>query len=1529
MNLPSGFFAKFNAHVVTHGGWMIYTHGIARFVGLLALLSLSTASLVLDEAEQQETVDVNDKWGSKHEAKNQAALFAKRQRLEAVMCMVYLYTCILSIVSLSARPAHGNVIKKHLVLILLVTFGVYFWRDVFPLATYKWNIADPTHAGILWAKVIVLSITAIIIPLVVPRQYVPFDPDYPAEPSPEQTASLFSLLSYTFLDPLIKKAYALPHLSPDQFPPMSDYDFAKNLRARSFKHLDTFSGAPNRYMFWGFMSLFRREYLTLVVVVTLLVMASFVSPIGINRLLHYLETGGVNTVMRPWFWLMWLVSGPVITSLAFQYYIYVMTGTLVRTQSIVTQLVFEHALRIRMKAELPDSRKNKDGDATPSSDKDLSTPTGEPVSSSPAAEDSASGSSGDDSLSSTTNVGTSSQTTLPKAANNKNKDQKTKVEDHTSSSSSKNLTGRINNLVTTDLENLVDGRDFLLCFLLIPLQITLCVVFLYNVLGWSAFVGLATMVALFPLPGYVAILLRNVQAEQMKRTDARVQTVTETMSVLRMVKLFGWEGKMQGRIDDKRREELKFIRKRQFLNLANGILNFFIPTVIMKQPLNASIVFSSMTVFDMLRGQLHMGFAYFSMMITAKVSLDRVDSFLRETELLDQFTPDSTANFLPQDEHPRDVIGFRDATFTWSADTDGALTPSKRKFLLKVEDEVLFRRGKINLITGPTGSGKTSLLMALLGEMHFVPTTPNSWYNLPRDGGVAYAAQESWVLNETIKENIIFGNPYDEARYKKVLYQCGLMRDLELFDAGDETEVGAKGLTLSGGQKARVTLARAIYSSAEIILLDDVLAALDVHTSKWVVDKCFAGDLSEGRTILLVTHNVALVKSIASHVVVLGTDGLVVNHGSFSAVFAHEPQLVKEMNKEEEVLEKTDEVDVEPTEIPKGKGDGKLVVAEEVELGHLGWDALKLYLLGLSGSHYLVFFSIFFGSLLVIYGAQTVQTYWLGIWAAQYEDHRHFEVDIAYYLGIYVALLLSAMGLYCIVFAVYVLASIKASKSLHLQLVHSVLNTTLRWLDTTPTSRIIARCTADIRSVDGPVSMYLFTLCEMSLEMACKLAAVILMTPVFLFPGLLVAVAGGWLGQIYIKAQLSVKREMSNARAPVLGHLGAAIEGLTSIRAYSAQDRFRQDTLQRIDRYTAAGRIFYNLNRWVCIRIETLGAVFATAVATWFVYYQSGTSSDTGFSLNMAVGFSGMILWWVRILNMFEVEASSLERIQQYLKVEQEPESTPEGVPPAYWPASGDLVVEKLSARYSPDGPKVLRDISFVIKSGERVGVVGRTGSGKSSLTLSLLRCIYTEGEMWYDGRLTTNINLDDLRSNITIIPQVPELLSGTLRQNLDPFDQYDDATLNDALRAAGLFALQSEMDEDRITLDSAISSGGSNLSVGQRQILALARAIVRNSKLLILDEATSAIDYKTDNIIQTSLRNELKKDVTLITIAHRLQTIMDADKIMVLDAGEIVEYDSPRTLLKLEDGHFRALVDESGDKEHLYAIVEGHGDDH
>ncbi|KAF8213492.1 hypothetical protein K438DRAFT_1956873 [Mycena galopus ATCC 62051] len=1528
---PVGLVAEVKEHVSHHGGGVIFVFKLVRLVACLALLGFSIASLAITEAHKSETgqASIFGKWGKKHPKKNHdSPALTVTEWLQLALCMTFFYTSVLAITTVSAKRRWSQVAVKHLNTVLLVTLIVYGYRDLFPFITYHRIPLDASEGWILWGKVFALLTAAAVVPLFIPRAYIPVDPKNPMPvPNPEQTASIVSTMFYFFLDPIVFLGYRVPHLSHDQLPPLSDYDYTGNLKAKNFKHLEV-SVSNKRHLFFGLIWTFRLEYLTMAATIIVMACSNFASPIGINRLLDYLEKPGEEPAVKPWFWIIWLFLGPMIGSTSFQWYIFMATRTLVRCEAILTQLVFEHALRIRVKAETADKKSSTSGTSTPA-ESEAPSPIDQEDSSGDETLNSADAdaASRDETLRASSSSVKSTTSSKTKGKGKDAKEVKTEGED---SGDAGNLVGKITNLVTTDLGNITDSRDFLFLFLLIPLEIALCVVFLYQVLGWSSFVGMGVMVLLFPLPGYVAKMVQTVQQQRLKKTDARVQAVTETMNVLRMIKC---------RVAEKREEELNWLWKRQLLDLLNGTLNFFIPvvtmvttygqfptfeadhtltTVIMGESLTASKVFSSMSVFDMLRNQLHFIFWALSQAVTGKVSLDRVNEFLHKTELLDVFAekdPDTQELFVPADAESNEKIGFRDATFAWTSEkADGSLTPSRRKFTLKVEGEMLFKPGCINLVVGPTGSGKTSLLMALLGEMHFVPSGPTSWYNLPRAKGVSYAAQESWVQNE----NILFGAEYDEARYKKVLHQCALERDLELFEAGDATEVGEKGLTLSGGQKARITLARALYARTEIILLDDVLAALDVHTAKWIVDKCLRGDLIKGRTVIMVTHNVAMAQPVATYVVSMGLDGHIHSHGSISEALATDEILAEELSKDQEVLDKkTDEVD--PLPVGEKKPDGKLIVAEEVEEGHVSWDSLKLYFKGLGGNHTLLFFTFFLTGLGLTELSNAVQTWFLGYWASQYSLHDSSEVDVFYYLGIFCILMMIGLILYAVSFIFYTLGVFRASKSIHKQLVESVLGTTLRWLDTTPTSRVIARCTVDIRTVDGPISQGLWGLLEMSMSMLVKFAAVILFTPLFFIPGVL---ALKDIQQIYIAAQLSVKREMSNAKAPVLGHFGAAIAGLTSIRAYGAQNSIINISLDRIDKYTRTARTFYNLNRWVCIRIDVLGGLFAASLAYYLIYFQTYNPSNVGFSLNMAIGFSGMILWWVRVLNDFEIQGNSLERIRGYIDIEQEPKPTPAGIPPAYWPASGKLSVEGLSAKYSTDGPNVLHDVTFNIQSGERVGVVGRTGSGKSSLTLALLRCIFTEGTVYYDGVPTSTINLDALRSNITIIPQIPELLTGSLRKNLDLFEQYDDATLNSALRAAGLFALQNEMDEGKITLDSEISSGGSNLSVGQRQILALARAIVRGSKLLILDEATSAIDYKTDTVIQSSLRNELPRDTTLLTVAHRLQTIMDADKIMVLDAGRIVEFDTPKELLKNKQGMLRALVDESGDKHTLYKMA-------
>ncbi|KAJ7643885.1 hypothetical protein FB45DRAFT_896346 [Roridomyces roridus] len=1505
---------------------MILAYRIARLLGCVGLVGLSVASWARRDPSEKHGKD----WVQ-----------------GSVLILPYVYATILAACTVHPGKAQHRVIK-HVNVVLFAAFCVYAYRDIFPLATY--TRVPHKEEPFTWAKIALLFFTAVVVPVCTPGQYIPLDPLNPQKAiNPEQNASIFSFSFFFFLDHIIFLAYRKSELKEDELYPLCDTDNGNHLVSRSFPHLDSFSGGKfgRRYIFLGLMRVFWREFTVLAFLMILRVVANYSGPVAMNRLLQYIETGGQDAVVRPWVWIGFIFLGPIFGAIVFQYYIFINTRSLVRLEAMITQLVFTHSLRIRLKAEQPEKEDEQgsgsDSSSTsgPASRAESDTTENRTVTPDTEEENQTRGQDDDTTVQASSSSIKSTTTSTSGKANQESDAVKSARE--RAKKADGGMVGKINNLVRMKFifvinlrlaGNIGDNRDFLYLVIYIPLQLSFGIWFLHSLLGWAVWVGLASIILLAPAPGYSAMMMRMIQRERMQRTDGRVQSVSEAslrlylvVDILCKIKLFGWEGKMKDRIDGKRTDELVWIRKRRILDLASSMVNFVIPivtmcltygclyTLVMKQPLNASKVFSTMTVFDIIRDSIAQVTWWLNYLVTAKVSLDRVDDFLKKTELLDAFDEKDGPVLFPAAEVVEDdKIGFRNATFTWSKETDGAQTPSRRQFTLRIQDEVVFQRGRINLIIGPTGSGKTSMLMALLGEMHWIPSSPDSWYNLPRSGGIAYAAQESWILNETIRDNITFDTPFDEERYKKVLYQCALEPDLALFQAGDKTEVGEKGLTLSGGQKSRLTLARAVYSHADILLLDDVLAALDIHTSQWIVEKCFGGDLIQGRTIILVAHNVALTQPIADFVVTFGADGKVRAQGSLSEMVKR-GSLASKLHKDQKLLDKADqEVDPKPAEEAAKVADGKLILAEEVELGRVSSHSLKMYFSALSNNRPIFFLFCFVGGLLFNQSFVALRTWQLGYWARQYDDRPVEDVDVIFNLSMFVLIAFVSSSTLALIFIYLVYGQLRASKVIHQTLVDSVLRAPLRWLDVTPSSRIIARVTNDIRAVDDSIPNAIWPLAAMLSSMVVRFVAAIIYAPVFFFPGVAVGFVGNWIGQIYIAGQLPVKRHMSNARAPVLAHryFHSLHPSAVSIRAFGAQNKFGVESLSRIDRYTRAARNYYNLNRWVAVRIEMLGALFAAGLATYLVYFRPTSAGDTGFALNMSISMISMLLWCVRILNDFEVQGNSLERIQGYIDIEHEKPTSETGKPPAYWPASGDLCVRNLSARYSEDSPEILHSLSFDIKSGERIGIVGRTGSGKSSLTLSLLRCIPTTGSVVYDGIETSELNLDALRSSITIIPQVPELLSGTLRANLDPFSQYDDADLNDALRSAGLFALQSEMDEGRITLDSPISSGGSNLSVGQRQIFALARmhltvlhrAIVRKSKILILDEATSAIDYKTDSIIQNSLRKELNG--------------------MVLDAGNIAEFDSPKQLLKIEGGKLRALVDESGDKDILYAMANG-----
>ncbi|KZT36414.1 P-loop containing nucleoside triphosphate hydrolase protein [Sistotremastrum suecicum HHB10207 ss-3] len=1448
-------------------------------------------------------------------------LQGKTEKQLNIFFIVYsLYGAALSVLTLLGPRDSRYLLSSHLSFIHFVAFSIYIVRDIFPLAVGEGS-ADEQDGPSGWIRLALLGVSGFIIPIILPRKGYPEDSEAALSLPLHATASWLSYSCYSFLDPIVYTAFKKSNLQLDEVPALTLDDQTKSLTTKSAPLIDPVELGHSRSLIWGMLSIFKNQYFVMGCIGAFQSLNEFSEAIATNRILKSLEKGNSETKIETWVWILLLVIGPVIGSLIMEFALHLQNIVNVRFQAILTQLILTHSLRVRM-----DTVWTSSGSPSAITGSSESAPPASPATSATVISETASASrvktEDDGASNSTTSTPAASSSQLtPEDEDSAEIQQadgvgaKKTQDDHY---------GKINNFLTSDMDNIRFIQEFFRPVWSV-FRALLSIGILYTILGWSVFVGFAVMIACIPIPGYTSKLLMRLQREKMKTSDTRLSAVNQAMNALRMIKFFAWESRIESQIADKRAAELWYIFWNTILQVCNNSMNALFPlaamlstyatfTLGMGGELTASRLFSSMVVFGRLESYLGQIFWVIPEIVDAKVSLDRVAEFVNNGERY------STAPNTAPEVADVTTVHIRDAVFTWDKPSSA---PAIRQFKLEVNGELKFHTGRVNLICGPTASGKTSLLMALLGELHFLPLSPSATCHLPRGGGVAYAAQESWVLNATIKDNILFGLPYEKSRFDKVIYQTGLLRDLSLFEAGDLTEVGERGITLSGGQKARITLARAVYSTAEVVLLDDVLSALDVHTARWVAEKCIGGDLLKGRTVLLVTHNILLCTPIADYVISLGPNGKIVSQGTVDEALKKNHALKAEIEAEKDALRREEEVealegssdDVDTSE--KSAKAGKLIVAEEMAIGHVTWASVNLYISSLGGPFFFVAF--FVGA--IIESLFDVITKWFyGYWSSQYEGKKASEVHVHRYLGMASGLevfhLLVVIGIY----SFFATGAYRASRSLHQRLTKSVLACTLRWLDTTPVSRVLTRFSQDCQAIDSGLPSLVSSTTRRTIKLAIYLITVIIASgwPA-LSIGIIVAASGVFFGQLYIKAQLPLKRHLSTLRAPVLGHVGTALQGLVSIRAYGAQEAFIEESMKRIDAHTRVARTYWCLNRWIGVRMDMIAIVFSGVVISYMVYGRETPAATVGFTLVLINSFSRQLLEWVRQVNNLEVQSNSVERIKEFLEIDHEPEPKKDSTPPAYWPSSGDLHVEKVSARYAADGPEVLKNVTFSLQSGQRMGIVGRTGAGKSTIALALLRAIPTTGSVVFDGIDTSRLNLSDLRSNITIIPQHPELLSGTLRENLDPFGEHDDATLNNVLRAAGLYHTQDS--EGGIGLDTDVNSGGSNFSQGQRQILALARAILRRSKIVILDEATAAIDHRTDRAIQESLRTELK-DVTVITVAHRLQTVMDSDKILVLDAGSVVELDAPSALLRKEGGLFRGLVDGSPDRDELYSVA-------
>ncbi|KAI0206477.1 ABC transporter [Astrocystis sublimbata] len=1402
-----------------------------------------------------------------------------------------------------------HVALHHVNFVLVTTLLVVAVGELLPYA-------DATHSEYL-SPVLIASIAtlaaAVLIAGSTPREWVPPSIDLDLsekiptrEPSPEETCSWIGYyVTFEWLTPLLMRGFRR-QMTIEELPKLPWYDEPFVLlsrilaaRAKSTNSLSTIV----RYL--------SKELATMACFSTFVYTVELVTPFAMYKLLGYIDSPETSLV-RPWTWLILLFVGPLSRSIAFQQYVFTGTRIVVRVKSALTQELYYKAM----------GSMELDGEAFA----DIA------------------------------------------ASNDKN--QKSKAPAATAS-------GRLANLMSADVDAIWQGRDIIMILFGVPCGTVVVLIGLYNLLGWSALVGSAAMLALTPLPLFISRRMMGLQRAMKQKQDSRISAVSEYLSSIRAIKYFAWEDAIVEKIEAIRRGEQKSIWGLNILYICLGQLTEAIPTfalllmfglhvVVRKEKLTAEIAFTSISLVRILRRNLSMASGMSRNFTACLVSLRRLDRYFD--------------NVTPLIRHPSGPLKITNATLR---------RHKKATFILK-DIHVDFVEGGLNVITGASGSGKSTLLMGILGET----LLETGSVTCPKD--IAYASQSPWLQNETIRENILFNSDFEQVRYDRVIEACGLSIDLNEFPERDETEVGENGTSLSGGQKSRVALARALYSKAPVILLDDIFSALDAKTSAALWKEAFCGDLLRGRTVVLVTQ-LPWIAPQADLTIVLENGqikDLQQNLGVTRHLVTVDEALVDSSNADATVevaathADETHGIAPNGTSSPNGIStpngmringnatNGLSKTAASKRQDEVTQEALKT-----GQTARLQFFAYMrhFGSPLhailailmsILSNASFVgTTLWLAIWVDAYEKDDAYNV--AFYLGIYAAWSFGDTFFSGLTYICYEAGGWQAARKLHTDFIRAIMNVPLSWFKTTPVGRIVNRFSRDMTSLDTALVGMLRMTIESVVRIMFQSFAVATVLPVFLFPVLACCVAGVVAGEIYTRTAVAIKRLVSSAQSPVFAHFADSLAGLSVIRARAGMPAtFGNQLADKLRVLERAFEAQFNCNRWVALRIDMMTTLVTVAAGAIAVSKAGVVAAGiVGFSLSNATTLNTLIVILVRAMNDVEVELQSYHRVKEYatVKPEEDPEEykgqgaytdTPDVVLPKGWPRSGEIEFRNVTIKYDPEGPEILKNINLKIQAGQRVAVVGRTGSGKSTLVLSLLRFTnIVSGQIFFDGIDITSFPRRKLREALTIIPQEAVLFSGDVDSNLDPTNKVPKEVVSKALeycKGIASFQFHSDSADDNnasnhingngnsnannndtennsnsnspdtnspgIALSTAVKAKGENFSHGQRQVLSLCRALVRKSKLMLLDEATASMDYETDQGIQAVLRKELNEhgsDRTLVTIAHRLKTIIDYDRVVVMSAGEVLEVGSPKELYDGK-GQFYDMMRHSGEFEDL-----------
>jgi ABC-type multidrug transport system fused ATPase/permease subunit len=1026
----------------------------------------------------------------------------------------------------------------------------------------------------------------------------------------------------------------------------------------------------------------------------------------------------------------------------------------------------------------------------------------------------------------------------------------------------------------------------------------------------------------------------------------------EIISGIQVIKMYVWEKPFAKMVSLARKAELDVVVKTSYIRglfmtfqlITTRIAMFgtLATMVAFGNKLSADKVFVYQSYFTVLAFSMSMQFVRgVAEIAETLVSIKRLEEFMMLEEFQESNSQEQRA--LSRVDGIEGVILSR-ITAKWNASI-------KENTLKRID--LRAKRGTLVAVIGQVGSGKSSLLQAILGELTL------SSGSIDISGKISYACQEPWVFASTVRQNIVFGRPFDRQRYNEVARVCALERDFEQFPYGDLTLVGDRGSSLSGGQKARISLARAVYNEADVYLLDDPLSAVDTHVGKHLFNDCIVSYLAN-KTRILVTHQLQYLRD-ADHIVILN-DGAIEVQGSFKELLGSQANYAQLL-----ALDESTELSVEETpeaervtngpinnllrqisrssvrsrssdKIVKEEEPENIVVPINVEASSRGTSKQSVYIEYFRcGANLCVVFVIGVMFLLAQIVA-SITDWWMAYWTTQEELRLFYETQISLgtqtmdsnstledkyqanlqgiistktYLYVYTGIVAMLFTFTIIRSFAFYKFCMRCSSSLHNSMFNSIIHTSMRFFDTNPSGRIMNRFSKDMGSVDELLPKAIMDASQIILMMAGSLVVAVSVNLYFLIPIVVMGLLFWFIRKIYLKTSKNVKRLEGITKSPVFTHLTATLQGLTTIRAYGAQNILRNEFDKHQDLHSSAWYMFITTSQAFGFCLDIMCLIFIGLVTFSFLFIGDTLGGNVGLAITQSMALVGMMQWGMRQSAEVANQMMSVERVVEYKHVPEEPVlETPQDIKiPMRWPSEGRIEFEKVYLRYGECGePFVLKNLNLTIQPREKVGIVGRTGAGKSSLIAALFRLANVEGTIKIDGLDTETIGLHELRKHISIIPQDPVLFSGTLRRNIDPFDMYPDYMLWRVLDDVEL----KDSINDTLGLDTHVSEGGSNFSVGQRQLVCLARAILRSNRILMLDEATANVDPQTDSLIQKTIRTKFA-DCTVLTIAHRLNTIMDSDRVLVMELGTTMEFDHPHVLLQNKVGHFYSMVQETG----------------